>query len=129
MPRSFLSSTVPASATSVATCWCCGVDTSVEGVAGSGLSNTPESNMANKMRRTASSTRADGIWPEVRSAAVSALGAPGRAARSTPAFSAATGLRTANPKSGTTNPLKPSPCLRSPSVFGFSQLGDPLIWL
>ena len=43
---SFLSSTVPPSATCVATCWCCGVLTSVDGVAGSGLSNTPESNIA-----------------------------------------------------------------------------------
>ena len=43
---SFFSSTVPASATSAATRWCRGVDTSVEGVAGSGWSNTPEAKIA-----------------------------------------------------------------------------------
>ena len=55
---SFFSSTVPASATWVATCWCCGVETSVDGVAGSGLSNNPESKIANRIRRSMSSRRA-----------------------------------------------------------------------
>ena len=128
-PRSFLSSTMPASATCAATCWCAGVETSVEGV-GSGLSNTPESKIAYRIRRSMSSRRDAGICPEVKSGCGQAAGAaPGSAGRSTPASAAATGSRTAKPKSGTTNPLRPSPCLRSPSVVGFWQLGRPLIWL
>ena len=120
---------MPASATRVATCWCWGVETSVDGVAGSGWSNTPESKIANRIRRSMSSRREAGIFPEVKSAAVRPEGIPGSAGRSTPASAAATGSRTAKPTSGTTNPFRPPPCLRSPSVAGFWQLGRPLIWL
>ena len=76
-----------------------------------------------------SSRRAAGIFPEVKSAAVRPEAFPGSVGRSTPASAAATGSRTAKPKSGTTNPRRPSPCFRSPSVAGFWQLGTPLIWL
>src|SRR5215831_19034939 len=68
-----------------------------------------------------SSRRAAGILPEVKSSAVRPGVFPGRVGRSTPASAAATGSRAAKPKSGTTNPRKPPPCLRSPSVAGFWQ--------
>ena len=126
-PLSFLSSTVPASATCVATCWCCGVETSGGGFVwgATGLSNTPESNIANRMRCAMSSNREAGIC--VKSGIWA--GAFGSCVRSTPASAAGVGFLTAKPKSGTTNPWRPPGRLRSPSVVGFSQLGTPLIWL
>ena len=58
--------------------------------------------------------------PGAKSAAVNPPAPPpGSAGRSVPALAAATASRTANPKSGATNPLKSMPFSRSPSVVGF----------
>ena len=53
---------MPPADTFVASAWCSGVLTSAAG-GPSGSSKAPESNMANSVRRTMSSSRAAGTWP------------------------------------------------------------------
>ena len=114
---------MPPADTFVASAWCSGVLTFAAG-GPSGSSKAPESNIANSVRRTMSSSRAAGTWPEVNMAAVRPPGPP-RAGTSRPASVAASGSLTAKMKSGATKPSKPE-ALRSESSPGLSHVCGPL---
>jgi hypothetical protein len=111
-PSRLVSRTSPSVAIRVARATCSGVLARAgRRSSGTGCWSRPASKMANRVRRTISSSRSAGIRPEVSCSAVRPSGTPSPG-RSRPALAAATGSRTACRKSGATNPSQPQSRLR-----------------
>jgi hypothetical protein len=120
-PASF-SSTLPCSAIRRASATCAGVLTTAEGSPLTGWSNSPTRNIATRMRRTMSSSRAIGTWPDCTAAlSGSPKWVPSGISMSMPALAASTASRVAKIQSETTKPSKPQSESSVASRSGFWQ--------